>query len=76
MTEPVDGPLSPDAAALYLGKTTSLLPVGAFVRAAPLSDFANMCNRGVGIARTDSDNRVEPSLERLADLYPTATVSL
>ena len=27
--------------------------------AAPLSDFANMCNRGVGIARTGLDNRVD-----------------
>jgi hypothetical protein len=54
VTEPVGAPLSLDAAALYLGKTTSLLPAGASVGAAPLSNFANMCNLGVGIAGTGS----------------------
>ena len=59
MTEPRGAPLSRDAAALYLGKTTSHFPAGASTGAAPLSDFANMCNRGVGIARTGLDNRVD-----------------
>jgi hypothetical protein len=31
----------------------------ASIRGAPRSDFANMCNLGVGIARIDSDNRVD-----------------
>jgi hypothetical protein len=59
VTEPGGAPLSRDDVTLYLGKTTSHFRAGASTGAAPLSDFANMCNRGVSIARTGLDNRVD-----------------